>query len=720
MAGSRFMGSNADGVAPAVQLAIFLASRQSHALGYQSHEQVLEMLSDPSVDVAQASVSVGDTSRFGTASIQRLWANRLIAASGKPFVKSAGNYGPWLHGMGEFEMAETVFAVGAYTPRATWLANLGFDPAGEHVLASYSPWGPARDGGLKPDFLALTNTLSEGSPWRWYWNIDGKNYGVSNGTSAAAPHGAGHIALLVSAAKQTGVPHDAFRLRAAIATTAKFLDGVEARAQGHGLVQVSDAWQALQRAQRWTPPSFEIRAPLVGQQSRSEGPERFTGRGLFELSGWKPGQTGQRELIVTRTGGKRADSRFLLRWKGHTSNFRSPLQEVELPLGRPVSIPVEIQVQDSGSYSAILDLIDPQTQLVAGSVLNTVIVADPLVLDGEGLRYERESPRPGSTLFYVDVPAGAAALTVSLAKDATKSDWLVIDPSGRFLPFNPYGSEIFRVNSNEIAGREQRFAYPDPVPGVWQFEMRVVEPRSMEDLDAVDDWSRPMPLSVHIRGWTDQGWTDKEGELSIMHASQPAKVRLHAVPGAPDAKVEPVGLGAARDAVAVLRPGLEPVFFDLQVDPGTASVEIEMDHGGIEHGEPRAHVGLYVFKLPEGERVAKTLDSDQTLLVYYDASFQPRKRYSLAAPPPGRYRVALDPIQLRGTQIEVAYRDVIHHPLFGSVSVNKGEGDSGTATVTVHARPADGRRLYAQVGLFKPLGLQVRALLARQGWFVEP
>src|SRR3546814_16319358 len=82
---------------------------------------------------------------------------------------------------------------------------------------------------------------------------DLRGYGVSGGTSAAAPHAAGHLALLASAAREVGIPHDVWRLRAAIASTAKFLPGVEARAQGHGLLQVEDAWEALQPARAWHP-----------------------------------------------------------------------------------------------------------------------------------------------------------------------------------------------------------------------------------------------------------------------------------------------------------------------------------------------------------------------------------------------------------------------------------------------------------------------------------
>lgn len=682
MSGAGFLGSKAGGVAPASQIAIFMSASRPGAQSFDGIEQMLEMILDPDVDVAEASHAVGDTKQIGKPSIHSIWADRIIAESGKPFVKSAGNFGTNLLGSSELEMSGSVFAVGGYVPKATWQANFGMQPPGEHVLASYSGWGPTTDGGLKPDFLSLTHTLAEGDGFGWYWDGKPSDYSVSGGTSAAAPHGAGHVALLVSAAKQERVRYDAARLRAAIATTGKFLPNVEARAQGHGLIQVSDAWDALKRANAWTPARFKVSAPIVGAESLPQGPRRFTGRGLFELSGWKPGQNGKREITVTRTGGARDANRYVLRWKGHTEVFRSELKEVALPLGRAVTIPIDIRVGPAGSYSAILDLIDPAVNLVAGSILNTVMVADALVPDGEGLRYEREAPRIGNSLFYVDVPAGLSALTISLQKDGGNAFTFVTDPTGRELPINFYGNETFHFDLAAVAKPSQFMTLPHPIPGVWQIAFRSVEPRSVQDYDAVEDWSKPVPLKVHVQGWT---------------------ATKHDV-------VEPLGVGVSREGVATLRAGLEPVMFDVQVEPGTTSLGLEM-----EHADPNARVGLYVFKVPEGARVETTLVIDDTALIYYDSSLRSQKRYTLDSPPAGRYRVALDPISLPGAAVDVKYRNVVNHPVFGTVTV----GNDGTPSVEVRARPADGRRLQAEVGLYKRVSPDAPTLLARKGWFVE-
>jgi hypothetical protein len=90
MSGSAFLGSQSSGVAPAAQLSIFLGPRQPYAPSLEGHEQVMEMLLDPRVDVAQASHALGDTARFGSTSIQRIWANRLIARTGMEVPAAGG------------------------------------------------------------------------------------------------------------------------------------------------------------------------------------------------------------------------------------------------------------------------------------------------------------------------------------------------------------------------------------------------------------------------------------------------------------------------------------------------------------------------------------------------------------------------------------------------------------------------------------------------------
>ena len=714
MAGAHFLGGSASGIAPAAQLAIYDAYGFSTAApNLTAIGQMLAMVSDPRVDIAQASVIVGDTSRFGGLAPHQLWIDRLIDTNGKPYIKGIGNYGARLYGSDEFSNSERVFAVGAYTPRDTWRANLGVTPAAEHTLPAYSGWGPADDGALKPDFLGVTHTLAEGIGYEWYWSdMPGhEEYTVSGGTSASAPNAAGHVALLVSAAKQSGIPYDAGRLRAVIASTARFFDNVEARAQGHGLIQVSDAWAALKRAAKWQPSLFRIQAPLVGAETKALGPDRGVGRGLFELSGWRPGQAGRRKVSITRTSGRPQDSHYRLRWKGDTQVFTSAWQHVELPLGKAVDVPIDIRTgATSGSSSAILDLIDPGMDLIASSILCTVIVSDALPANGALLSYERHAPRIGNTLFYVDVPPGLSALTVELDKDNTQGIWSAQDPTGSSAPFDLYGSETpFAWDVEAMKAAHRSLTYSNPAPGVWQFVMQLSQPQSLEDLHAVQDWSKPMPLRVRFRGWAAQAQppaplvTDNGHvrTIQLKHRGTDDKNAIRAV-----------GLGAMRAVQVKLEPGLKPAFFDVVVDPGASRLEVNMAHAA------QAQVGLYVYKLPEGERREKTLagGADFTALMYRNPSHRFDKEYALVNPPPGRYRIALDPIAVPAAGLSVSYRDTVYHPVYGSVEL----GESDQAKVSVRARREEGRKLLAEVALFDGGDTKDQTVIVTEQWLVDP
>lgn len=724
MAGAGFLGSRANGVAPAAQLAVFAPLLpDAGRLRFDSIESMLAMMSDPRVDVGQASQSSGDTSRLGGTSPHAIWVDRLIRQQGKPLAVATGNYGAALLAIGQFAASREGFSVGAYTPAETWRVNLGVVTNGRNVLPAIAPYGPARDGGMKPDFLALTTTLAElgeggKAPWH-YWQDDSetgapelRRYGVSGGTSAAAPHAAGHIALLVSAARQAGVPHDTARLRAAIASSAKFLSDVQARAQGHGLIQVQDAWEALQRARDWNPPSFSIEAPLVDAELRPQGPERFTGRGLFELSGWRPGQSGRRTVTVTRTGGDAGRKRYRLRWKGDTDVFRSKWRNIVLPLGKAVELPLDIQVGASGSYSAIVDFVDPQKQLVAGSVPMTVLVADPLPIDGNALQYHRESPRPGNSEFFIEVPPGTSALTVQVKRGASRSYsiWYARDPTGRNLPFNPYGSEIFVSEPTALTSETQQHVFRDPVPGVWQFRMQNQQPHTREAWASVADWSKPMPLDVTIRGWRISSEASTAGDreqVEFRGADRGTSIRA-------------IGIGASRTARPRLLPGLVPAFFDVEIAPGTTRYEVE-----LAHDDPQAQVGLYLYKVPEGDRQEKVLRGDQTALVGYDVSFQSHKRLVLANPLPGHYRVAVDPVRIPVQGLEAVFRDTVFRAGFGALEVTEsagGEGGVRTIVVDAHVQssPPDGRQLLAQIGVFGEGQGQDAAPISTRDWPIEP
>jgi subtilisin family serine protease len=168
-----------------------------------------------------------DTSEKGKA--LKLWVtsptnltsdNWMVTIHGRS-VTDEGEWDAWLSTKGRFlagagyeitrrktvsvpGTARNVITVGAYVTRMKWITKNGIEQrytteesVGE--LASFSSWGPTRDGRLKPEITApgkgIISARSKDSPSSE--RDPDEAYSIKQGTSMAAPHITGAIALIM-------------------------------------------------------------------------------------------------------------------------------------------------------------------------------------------------------------------------------------------------------------------------------------------------------------------------------------------------------------------------------------------------------------------------------------------------------------------------------------------------------------------------------------------
>ena len=84
---------------------------------------------------------------------------------------------------------------------------------------------------------------------------------LMNGTSMSSPNATGCIALLLSACKANDIKVSPASMKRIVENSAKLIDGVDRLGQGHGLIQVKEAWDLILKSkeQKWADVEFAIK-----------------------------------------------------------------------------------------------------------------------------------------------------------------------------------------------------------------------------------------------------------------------------------------------------------------------------------------------------------------------------------------------------------------------------------------------------------------------------
>jgi len=473
-AGSRTEDGVASGVAPNARV-MFVRNQAGKNRASDFVEGYIEIASRPDVDVMTDSRGLSPVPDIGS-EFYSLMFDRIASTYHKPIFHSGGNNLPAL---GQASGLEGVFSVGGSMSPSTYSALFGAGTLDRVIKHPLSAEGPGGGGTLKPDFIAPMHRISAdvcvgaysyGAPVSKI--ALPKNspkvvlppcYQISCCTSASGPYAAGVAALLESAARQEGETVSLESMGRALRSSAQFLPDTPAFAQGAGILNVEAAWKEMQS--KINIPLIKITGPLVYPMAKyARHPSE--GGGLLELSGWTPGQTGQRSLHLERESGPAAPSPYKISWTGNDGTFKSATS-ITLPLNESVALPVKIAVSSYGPHSAILNIHDPETGAIVVRTLATVVVPQPIPSTaGNFLKLQGAVSLMRSNDYYLSVPDGTQALKVDvdITQGALSPMLRSLDPS-QMVPNRP--TNMFKT----LKTGKYTFVVPRPSSGTWSLTL---------------------------------------------------------------------------------------------------------------------------------------------------------------------------------------------------------------------------------------------------------
>ena len=342
--------------------------------------------------------------------------NTLVEKYNVTAFVSAGNDGPALSSMGTpGGEASSVIGVGAYvSPEMGKLLYSAVDETPE-TMFMFSARGPARNGDLGVDVVAPGAAIATLA----FDSVQGSD--LYNGTSMSSPSAAGVGALLISAAKQSGLHYSPARIRYALMNSAKFLDTESPFSQGAGLIQASAAWEHLK--------SYQAVSELdVYYSIRTHGSRYSDGPGLY-LRGDLP--SGVRSYRVN------LDPRFADAFTNRDQyEFGA---DFSITADKDwIKVPEVVHLSNAGNYilpeidfSKLTDAVAPQLATIAFTLSNhpdagplmripvTVVSGGPAV--GENNTFpEIKLEIDASRTFrkFITVPSRATHLSLTLQRES--------------------------------------------------------------------------------------------------------------------------------------------------------------------------------------------------------------------------------------------------------------------------------------------------------------
>lgn len=433
------------GVAPGARLMVIKAVSTKGETDWEMLAKAVEYASSQGADIVNLSIGNKKDLTAGNNSLTSV-INRLSEEKGIVFTIAAGNQGPGINSTATPGNAREAISIGAYISPQMWLEDYGWHVPRE-TLWYFSSVGPRLDGFLAPQVVAPGSAVSTYPSW------SGSRYALMEGTSVAAPHVAGAVALLLESAREKGLKAGPQEIKKALELGARPFDHLNPLEEGYGAVNVKDAWKELQKLPEFLPVKGFI-------YNRSLG----VGEGLLARD-FVPALLSFR---IRNSG----NSTLRIFWETTADWMHPQMQETLLPGNMERRVPLLYRPPDEpGLYVGFLS----GKTLFGGEKLHLIsALVVPKELNAENQYRVEIAGRAEAGQYcrhFFKVPEGTGKLNFTLEVPKDEEGYRgrvrlhLIDPLGNDVDITDYaglGPDGVIVRGTVASGLEK------PRPGVWE------------------------------------------------------------------------------------------------------------------------------------------------------------------------------------------------------------------------------------------------------------